>query len=44
MLPWTMAEIRRTTVRRYPMDEMTVELDRSTLPSPIAARLAGSSK
>jgi len=35
-LPWTMVELRRTTVRRYPLDRMTVELDRSTLPSAIA--------
>ncbi|MEM9111730.1 MAG: hypothetical protein AAGC72_17145, partial [Planctomycetota bacterium] len=35
-LPWTMVELRRTTVRRYPLDRMTVELDRSTLPSPLA--------
>lgn len=36
-LPWSRVELRRTTVRRYPMDRMTVELDRSTLPSPIAS-------
>lgn len=36
-LPWTMVELRRTTIRRYPMDRMTVEIDRSTLPSPMAA-------
>ncbi|MEM6258551.1 MAG: penicillin-binding transpeptidase domain-containing protein [Planctomycetota bacterium] len=35
-LPWTMVELRRTTLRRYPMDRMTVELDRSTLPGPLA--------
>jgi len=34
-LPWTMVELRRATVRRYPMDVMTVELDRSTLPGPM---------
>lgn len=36
-LPWTMVELRRTTIRRYPMDRMTVELDRSTLPDPLAS-------
>ena len=35
-LPWTMVELRRTTIRRYPKDRMTVELDRSTLPGPLA--------
>ena len=35
-LPWTTVELRRTTVRRYPMDRMVVELDRSTLPGPLA--------
>lgn len=35
-LPWTMVELRRTTIRRYPMDRMSVELDRSTLPGPLA--------
>ncbi|MBX2853016.1 MAG: hypothetical protein KTR15_14870 [Phycisphaeraceae bacterium] len=35
-LPWTMVQLRRTTIRRYPMDRMTVEIDRSSLPSPIA--------
>jgi len=35
-LPWTMVELRRTTVRRYPRDRMVVELDRSTLPGPMA--------
>lgn len=35
-LPWTMVELRRTTLRRYPQDRMTVELDRSTLPGPLA--------
>jgi penicillin-binding protein 2 len=35
-LPWTMVELRRTTIRRYPMDRMTVEIDRSSLPSPLA--------
>lgn len=35
-LPWTMVELRRTTIRRYPMDRMTVELDRSTLLGPLA--------
>jgi len=36
-LPWTMAEFQLTTVRRYPKDEITVELDRSSLPSPLAS-------
>lgn len=36
-LPWTMVELRRTTLRRYPRDRMTVELDRSTLPGPLAS-------
>lgn len=36
-LPWTMVQLRRTTVRRYPMDQMVVELDRSTLLSPLAS-------
>lgn len=35
-LPWTMIELRLTTVRRYPQDRIAVVLDRSTLPSPIA--------
>lgn len=35
-LPWTMVKLRRTTIRRYPKDRMTVELDRSTLPGPLA--------
>ncbi|MFK7788343.1 MAG: penicillin-binding transpeptidase domain-containing protein, partial [Phycisphaeraceae bacterium] len=35
-LPWTMVELRRTTIRRYPLDRMTVELDRATLPGPLA--------
>lgn len=35
-LPWTMVELRRTTLRRYPQDRMTVEVDRSTLPGPLA--------
>ncbi|MEO0475854.1 MAG: penicillin-binding transpeptidase domain-containing protein [Planctomycetota bacterium] len=35
-LPWTMVQLRRTTIRRYPMDRMTVEIDRSTLPGPMA--------
>lgn len=35
-LPWTMVELRRATQRRYPLDRMTVELDRSTLPGPLA--------
>ncbi|MGB1126511.1 MAG: penicillin-binding transpeptidase domain-containing protein [Phycisphaeraceae bacterium] len=35
-LPWTMVQLRRTTMRRYPMDRMTVELDLSTLPGPLA--------
>lgn len=35
-LPWTMVELRRTTLRRYPLDRMTVEVDRSTLPGPLA--------
>ena len=35
-LPWTMVELRRTTIRRYPKDRMTVELDRTTLPGPLA--------
>lgn len=33
--PWTMVQLRRTTLRRYPHDRMTVELDRSTLPGPL---------
>lgn len=35
-LPWTMVELRRTTIRRYTLDRMTVELDRSTRPGPLA--------
>lgn len=37
-LPWTMVQLRRTTLRRYPHDRMTVELDRSTLPGPMAKK------
>lgn len=36
-LAWTMVELRRTTVRRYDLDRMTVVLDKSTLPSPMAS-------
>lgn len=36
LLPWTLVELRRTTVRRYPLDTMRVELDKSTLPGPLA--------
>lgn len=34
-LPWTMVRLQERTVRRYPLDTMTVELDRSTLPGPL---------
>lgn len=35
-LPWTMVQLRRTTLRDYPADRQTVVLDRSTLPGPLA--------
>ena len=36
LLPWTMVQLRRATVRRYRSDIARVELDRSTLPGPLA--------
>ena len=33
---WREVELRRPTVRRYPMETIRVKLDRSTLPSPLA--------
>ncbi|MEM9414294.1 MAG: penicillin-binding transpeptidase domain-containing protein [Planctomycetota bacterium] len=34
---WREVELRRRTVRQYPMESMLVKLDRSTLPSPLAS-------
>jgi len=34
---WSEVELRRTTVRRYPMDTVSITLDRSTLPGDLAS-------